>query len=133
MLKKKILLVDDEVDILKIIGLRINSWGYESLKAKNGKEAIKIVQEKKPDLVVLDFMLPDMDGITVIKELRRISKNIPIIMFTAYPNSTTMHETEKLGISAYVAKFSVASDAQSLLKEAIELSFKKISERKEAE
>ena len=102
-------------------------------KAKNGKEAIKIVQEKKPDLVVLDFMLPDMDGITVIKELRRISKNIPIIMFTAYPNSTTMHETEKLGISAYVAKFSVASDAQSLLKEAIELSFKKISERKEAE
>ena len=64
---KKILLVDDEAGILEVVGVRIRSWGYELLEAKNGKEAIGIVKAKKADLVVLDYMLPDMDGISVLK------------------------------------------------------------------
>ena len=125
--KKKVLLVDDEVDIIKVIGARIRSWDYELIEAKNGKEALELIQAKQPDLVVLDYMLPDMDGVAVLKSIRKINKEIPVIMFTAHPNSMSMHETEKLGISAYVAKLSVYLDTQSLLRVAIDMAFKKLS------
>ena len=119
MFGEKILLVDDEAGILEVVGARIKSWGYELIEAKNGKAAIGIVKVKKIDLVVLDYMLPDMDGVAVLKEIRNINKKIPVIMLTAYPNPTVLHETEKLGISAYVIKLSVASDMQTLLKAAV--------------
>jgi len=131
MVGKKILLVDDEAGILEVVGVRIRSWGYELLEAKNGKEAIGIVKAKKADLVVLDYMLPDMDGIAVLKEIRKINKKIPVIMFTAYPNPTAMYEAENLGISAYVAKLSISSDdTQALLKTAVDMAIKKLSESK---
>ena len=131
---KRILLVDDEEGILEIVGTRIKSWGYELLEAKNGKEAIGIVKAKKADLVILDYMLPDMDGINVLKEIRKINKKIPVIMFTAYPNPTAMYEAENLGISAYVAKLSLsADDMQVLLKAAVEEAIEKLSDvKKEA-
>ncbi len=128
--KERILLVDDEAGILEIIGTRIRSWGYELLEAKKGKEAIEAVEAKKADLVVLDYMLPDMDGVAVLKEIRNINKKIPVIMLTAYRNPTVLHETENLGISAYVVKLSVASDMQALLKTAIDMSIRKLNEGK---
>ena len=128
---KRILLVDDEAGILEIVGMRIKSWGYEVFEAKNGKGAIGIVKAKKADLVILDYMLPDMDGIAVLKEIRKINKKIPVIMFTAYPNPTAMHEAENLGISAYVAKLGISSDdTQALLKTAVDMAIKKLSQGK---
>ena len=128
---KRILLVDDEAGILEIVGMRIKSWGYEVFEAKNGKGAIGIVKAKKADLVILDYMLPDMDGIAVLKEIRKINKKIPVIMFTAYPNPTAMYEAESLGISAYVAKLSISSDdTQALLKTAVDMAIKKLSQGK---
>jgi len=124
---KRILLVDDEADILKVIGARIKSWGYELIEAKNGKNALAIVKAKQADLVVLDYMLPDMDGVAALKEMRRINRKIPVIMFTAYPNSTAMRAADKLRISAYVAKLSEFSDTQALLKTAIDLALGKLS------
>ncbi len=131
MANRKVLLVDDEADILKVIGSRIKSWGYELVEAINGKEAVKLVRENKADLVILDYMLPDMDGVVVLKEIRKISKKIPVIMFTAYPNPTSMHDADKLGISAYVAKISVYSDTQSLLKTAVDLAFKSLDKKED--
>lgn len=131
--EKRILLVDDEVDMLRVIGARISSWGYGLLEAKNGKEAIEIVKAKQADLVVLDYMLPDMDGVNVLKKIRKFNKNIPVIMFTAHPNPKAMQESEKLGISAYVAKLSAFSDAQSLLKTAVDMSMRKLEEESKKE
>jgi len=126
----RILLVDDEAGILEVIGTRIRSWGYELLEARNGKEAIEAVRAKKADLVVLDYMLPDMDGVAVLKEIRNINKKIPVIMLTAYPSPTVLHETEKLGISAYLVKLSAASDMQALLKTAVDMLIRKLNEGK---
>ncbi len=125
--KKKILLVDDEADIIKVIGARIRSWDYELLEANDGKGTLELIRAKQPNLVILDYMLPDMDGVTVLKEIRKINKEIPVIMFTAHPSSNSMHDTEKLGISAYVAKLSAYSDTQSLLRVAVDMAFKKLS------
>lgn len=131
MSENKILLVDDESDIIRIIGSRIKSWGYEVLEAAKGADAVNMVKDGKAQLVVLDYMLPDMDGVTVLKEIRKINKNIPVIMFTAYPNPSSMHDADKLGISAYVAKISVYSDTQEMLKTAINMAMKSLKKEKQ--
>ena len=125
----RVLLVDDEDDILKLIGIRIRSWGYDFVEAKNGKEGIEAVKNKMADIVVLDFMLPDLDGVAVLKKIRQINKKIPVIMFTAYPSGQAMHDVQNLNITAFVAKLSVTADTNELLKAAIDIGAKKLLQK----
>ncbi len=82
---KKILVVDDEPDILKTVSFRLEKASYEILTATNGQEALNLVWEKRPDLILLDLALPGIDGYEVCKRLRadETLKNIPIIFLTA--------------------------------------------------
>ncbi len=121
-MKKKILLVDDEEDLLMLIGKKIGKWDYDVLAASSGKEAIDIVANKDPDIVILDYMMPDMDGLETLKEIRKIAKkNIPVIMFTAFPDKRSIDEGKALGVCAYIPKLSVLSSSISSLKEAIRM------------
>lgn len=124
--KLKILLVDDEPGFLEVMGNRVTSWGYGLLTATNGKDGIKSVKKNKPDIVVLDYMMPGMDGVETLKAIRKIDKDIPVIMFTAYPDEKSMKNTGKLGVSSYVPKLSVYSGAHEALKAAISMAKKKI-------
>ncbi|HOO83951.1 MAG TPA: response regulator, partial [Prolixibacteraceae bacterium] len=72
--EKRILLVDDEVDILEFISYNLEKEGYKVYTAQNGKDAIKIADKKVPDLIVLDVMMPEMDGIVTCEELRKNPK-----------------------------------------------------------
>ena len=87
------------------------------IEAQNGVEALNAVKAMQADLVVLDYMLLDMDGVLVLKEIRKIDKKIPVIMFTAYPNPVSMHDADKLGISAYLVKVSAYSDTRHCLRQ----------------
>ena len=78
----KILVVDDEVLLVKGIRFNLQNEGYEVITGSNGLEAVQLVQEQHPDLVVLDVMMPEMDGLTACSKIREFS-NIPIIMLTA--------------------------------------------------
>ena len=69
-----ILVVDDELDILEFVGYNLRKEGYTVLTANNGLTAIEIAQEKTPDLVILDVMMPDMDGIETCERMRAIPK-----------------------------------------------------------
>src|SRR5436190_3148386 len=82
---EKILIVDDDIDSLKLIGLMLQRQGYEISAANAGGQAISKAQTDAPDLIILDVMMPDMDGYEVCRRLRADSstQNIPIIMFTA--------------------------------------------------
>jgi two-component system nitrogen regulation response regulator NtrX len=124
--KKKILLVDDEEDILTLIGKKISKWDYDVMEAANGKEALDVLISKHPDIVILDYMMPGMDGIETLKEIRKISKNIPVIMFTAFPDKKSMDEVKALGVCAYIPKLSVLSSSISALKEALRVAEKTI-------
>ena len=78
----KILIVDDEALLVKGIRFNLQNEGYEVVTGSNGLEAVQLVKEQNPDLVVLDVMMPEMDGLTACSKIREFS-NVPIIMLTA--------------------------------------------------
>lgn len=73
-MKEKILLVDDEHDILEIVGYNLKKEGYKVLTADNGKDAIALAKKEKPDLIILDVMMPEMDGMETCYQIRNIDK-----------------------------------------------------------
>lgn len=126
MKKLTILIVDDERDFLELMALRISNWGYAIAKASDGEEALAAVRKKLPDIIILDYMMPGMDGEATLKEIRKIDKKLPIIMFTAYPNVKTMHNAGKMGVCAFIPKLSAYSDILPSLKSAIEMLEKRL-------
>ncbi|MFH1453292.1 MAG: response regulator [Armatimonadota bacterium] len=82
---KKILIVDDEKDIVNMIAIRLKRWGYIPLKAFDGKEALNLIKKEPPDLIILDLKMPKVDGYEFCKKLREQKKNkdIPILIYTA--------------------------------------------------
>ncbi len=95
---KKILLADDEEDIIKLVSSRLKHWGYEVLIARDGKEALDFIHQEKPDLVLLDITMPVLDGIEVSRRVKsdKTLKNISIILLTA---STRASSPEVLKVS----------------------------------
>jgi len=83
-MQKKILIVDDEKDILMTLGIRLNSAGYSVLQTENAKDAIAIAKKQHPNLIILDIMMPEMDGTQAADILKHDSetKDIPIIFLT---------------------------------------------------
>ena len=83
--KKRILIVDDDPDLVETVSMLLESRGFTPLPAYGGLEGMALAQERKPDLIVLDVMMPDKDGYTVCNELKQMPgmKEIPIILLTA--------------------------------------------------
>lgn len=110
MSKEKILIVDDEEHIVELLKFNLQSAGYEVLEANNGIDALKIANENKPSLMLLDLMLPGMDGFDVCKEIKRNKemKNTSIIMLTAKGEELDKILGLELGADDYITKpFSV--------------------------
>lgn len=106
-LKKTILIVDDEKPIVDILVYNLQKEGYNTLEANDGEEAINIAFDKKPDLILLDIMLPKIDGLTVCKKIRN-SFNMPIIMISAKDEEIDKIVGLELGADDYITKpFSV--------------------------
>ncbi len=80
---KKVLVVDDEPDTLELVKLVLESAGFKTMLATSGKEALKLAEASKPDLVLLDIMMPDMDGWEVFRKLKEKDPAIPIAILTA--------------------------------------------------
>lgn len=105
--QKTVLVVDDEKPIVDILVYNLKKEGYNTLEASDGEEAINMVINSKPDLVLLDIMLPKMDGLTVCKKIRH-NYNIPIIMLSAKDEEIDKILGLELGADDYITKpFSV--------------------------
>lgn len=100
---KKILVVDDEKPISDIVKFNLEKEGFEVVTAFDGEEALEKVEEENPDLIVLDLMLPKMDGLEVCREVRK-TRDIPIIMVTAKDQEIDKVLGLELGADDYVTK-----------------------------
>ena len=100
---KKILIIDDEKPISDIIKFNLNKEGYEIITAFDGCEALKKFEEESPDLIILDLMLPELDGLEVAKEVRKTS-HIPIIMLSAKDSEFDKVIGLEIGADDYVTK-----------------------------
>jgi len=82
---RKILIVDDEPDVLRVLSVRLKCFGYEPLASANAAEAFEKIREEKPDLVLMDILLPGMDGCEVCRQLKsdKALRHIPVLLITA--------------------------------------------------
>ena len=102
-MKKRILIVDDEVSILKFLRSNLEDRGYTAISATNGEEALHIIERELPDLIILDVMMPKMDGFEVCRQLREWSQ-IPIIMLSARGDEKDKVKCLDLGADDYIVK-----------------------------
>jgi len=99
--RKKILVVDDEESLVRIVRLRLEAEQYEVVTAYDGEDALRKAKEDKPDLILLDLMLPKMDGFWVcglLKKDRRF-KNIPVIIFSGRSQEDDINSAKKSGLT----------------------------------
>jgi two-component system, OmpR family, response regulator VicR len=100
----KVLLIEDEWQLGQIVKDSLEMRGFEMLYAADGKEGLRLYQEHKPDVVVLDIMMPNMDGFTVTTEIRKQDKTTPIIFLTAKSQTTDVVKGFELGANDYLKK-----------------------------
>lgn len=106
-MNEKILIVDDEKPIVDILTYNLKKEGYTTIEAYNGEDAVKMALEERPDLILLDVMLPKMDGFSVCRQVRE-SMNTPILMLTAKEDEVDKIVGLELGADDYITKpFSV--------------------------
>ena len=111
---RKILIVDDEPDMVEMLKIRLEAAGYSTMTAQDGQEALRLAREEGPDLIILDLMLPKLDGYKVCRLLKfdKKYKHIPIIMFTARAQDSDIKLGKDVGADAYMTK---PFDAQALM------------------
>ncbi len=116
-----ILVVDDELNIRNILDFSLNAEGFNVVSASSGAEALDVAAKRKPDLIILDVMMPNGDGFSTCEKLKEDSdtKNIPVIMLTARTDREDRARATEVGADIYITKpFSpqrVVESVQSLL------------------
>lgn len=106
MKKGKILVVDDEVNITQILEFSIGSEGYEVITAQNGEDAIDKARREQPDLIILDIMMPKIDGYEACRILKAnpLTKNIPVVLLTAKGRDIDKRLGYEVGATDYIIK-----------------------------
>ncbi len=101
-----ILVVDDDVDLSGIIRLILTSAGYDTYVANSGQEALDWLTGNRPDLVLLDLMMPDINGFTILRKMRanEPTKQLPVVVLTAKADQETRDETRSMGADEFLTK-----------------------------
>ncbi|MDP3791426.1 MAG: response regulator [Candidatus Omnitrophota bacterium] len=101
---RKILVVDDEVDFLEVIKIRLEANGYNVVTAGNGEDALKKLKDEKPDAVLLDILMPGIDGLEVLRRIRKMDENLPVYIITAFSTEERFKVANKFGASGFIVK-----------------------------
>jgi len=104
--KKILLIIDDEEDLSSMLSFRLRNIGFEAITAASGNRGVELARDARPDLILLDLMMPGMDGYVVSKKLKSdpLTRDIPIIVFSAVGNKNTKETVEKIGAAGFIEK-----------------------------
>ena len=100
----KILVIDDEPNIRTLIDLLLSRQGFDVLLADNGWTGLQLYRQEHPDVIVLDLRMPEMDGVTVLKEIRRVDLKQPVIIWSGDTTPEMEREVRALGVSEFIVK-----------------------------
>jgi len=104
-----ILVVEDEVFISKILVQELESHGHQVIKAENGAQALELIKQHEPQLILLDVIMPEMNGFDFLKHLRqRLKKNIPVIIISNLDSEHQIKTAKELGVLDYVIKSNIS-------------------------
>ena len=99
-----VLLVDDDVSLLKLLGMRLESRGYRVTTAESGREALKRLEEGRPDLVLSDLRMDEMDGMALFQEIQRRMPGLPVIILTAHGSIPDAVSATRQGVFSFLTK-----------------------------
>ncbi|MCX8012222.1 MAG: response regulator [Desulfobacterota bacterium] len=115
----KVLIIDDERPIRETLDMLLREKGYEVLTSESGEKGLALIQKNPLDIVILDLRLPGMNGIEVMREIRKIFPKIIIILITAYHNEDVYAEAENFGIYGYLLKPINIGELETLIESAV--------------
>lgn len=100
----KILVIDDEQGIRNLLDTLLRKKGYDVVLAENGWKGLELFRRERPDVIVLDLKMPEMDGLTVLRQIRSLDPRTPVIMLTGAGTPETEQRVRALGVTEYVEK-----------------------------
>lgn len=112
---KKVLIVDDELEFTKDFFKVLELFGYEAYQAVDGEGAFRIIENKKPDIVLCDYKLPDVEGDKILEKTKKNYPNIKFVMVTAYYDEDVAKRFRNLGADEVIFKPIVLTDIEKLL------------------
>ncbi len=112
---KKVLIVDDELEFVNDFAKGLEMFGYEVYKAGDGEGALNVIENKKPDIVLCDYRLPDMDGDKILEKTKVAHPGIKFVMVTAYYDEDVAKRFRNLGADEVIFKPIVLTDIEALL------------------
>lgn len=120
-IRDRILLVDDEKDILVVLSRRLESWGYEVLTAASGKEGLQVAESGRPNLILLDIVMPEMKGREVCARLKAnpLTRGIPVIFLTALGMPEQIEAGIAAGVDDYIVKPFEPKDMKDRIKDCL--------------
>ncbi|WP_458411645.1 response regulator [Schinkia sp. CFF1] len=121
MSSKKLLIVDDQYGIRILLNEVFQKEGYQTFQASNGMQALQIVEQDRPDLVLLDMKIPGMDGIEILKRLKEIDQTIEVFIMTAYGELDMIQQAKDLGARTHFAKPFDIDDIRAAVKAQVPL------------
>lgn len=100
----RLLIVDDQQGVRRLLYEAFSDEGYHVKMAGGGQEALKMVSQEMPDLILLDIKMPFMNGLETLRELRKIGPEVPVLMMTAYGELEVVESAKKMGVRHYITK-----------------------------
>ncbi|MGD0336030.1 MAG: response regulator [Candidatus Omnitrophota bacterium] len=122
--KKKIMIVDDEPDFQEMIKTRLEANNYEVITASTGEEALQKFTEEKPNAILLDVLMPGLNGMEVLEKIRKVNTHIPVFIITAFSSEERFKLANKLNATGFILKTYNLKDQIVNIKEAITLAEK---------
>jgi DNA-binding response OmpR family regulator len=120
-MSKHVLVVDDEVGALTLIGIMLERGGFDVIKAPSAYHALDILENTVPDLIILDVMMPGMDGITLCREIRtNVSAEVPIVILSARGDASAVDEGMAAGANDYLQKPILHNDLLSKIQDILD-------------